>query len=355
MAAEAGAIKREVAWRMFAREFNSATTVIPGDDQYAPTYVLSPLGAMVNRIYLAGVLTEIENIGTEHEPLWRGRVSDPTDVFYISAGQFQPKAARILADFEVPALIGIIGKARTYSPDENTTYVSVRVENVKEITQELRDYWVLEVCQSLQYRLDAIKEALKMDPPNLEKLISLGFSKRISMGIVEAINQLGTINTQPYLDLLSSVLNELTMETSMDVTVNKVPGVTPEMSVSLDEVYSSKTTLEKESKNKEETSLPEIDDSQISEKKQIESEMQKTEEENENEQNDQVNIEVTENLINEIINSLVEDNPEGVTYDEIQARASEQGLNKEIIEECIGSLIDKGVIYEPSIGIFKSV
>ena len=84
-----GKRKREVAWRVFAREFNSASAELPGDDQYAPTYIVTPLGAMINRIFLTGVLTECENVGTEPEPLWRGRVSDPTGVFYISAGQGQ--------------------------------------------------------------------------------------------------------------------------------------------------------------------------------------------------------------------------------------------------------------------------
>ena len=56
--------KREAAWRVFAREFNSATVELPSQDQYAPSYVLSPLGAMINRVYLTGVLTECENVGT---------------------------------------------------------------------------------------------------------------------------------------------------------------------------------------------------------------------------------------------------------------------------------------------------
>jgi RPA family protein len=368
--------KREVAWRVFAKEFNSATTVIPGEEQYAPTYVLSPLGAMINRVYLTGVLTECENVGTDQEPLWRGRVSDPTDVFYISAGQFQPKAARALSELEVPALVGISGKARTYSPDELTTYVSVRVEFVKQITQEVRDYWVLEACRSLQYRLGAIREAIAMDPPNMKELTALGFSKKVSTGIVEAINQFEDIEMEPFDELLANVLQELTVDTSMDITVtkgqtgppelldgieSKIPGaevskdVESETSLNLDFSKASEV-----SNIKEESELQNLENGNAMDKTGSESDPEleiesKISENTEDKDQNEAETEVSEHLIYEIITSLSEDNPEGVEYKDVELQAGEQGLAKEIIEECICSLIDKGMIYEPSIGLFKAV
>ena len=56
---------REVAWRVFADEFNSSSVEMRDEGEYAPAYVLTPLGALVNRVYAVGVLTEVENIGTE--------------------------------------------------------------------------------------------------------------------------------------------------------------------------------------------------------------------------------------------------------------------------------------------------
>jgi RPA family protein len=352
--------RRELAWRVFAKEFNSATTVIPGDEQYAPTYLLSPLGALINRVYLTGVLTECENAGTEQEPLWRGRVSDPTDVFYISAGQFQPKAARILSELEVPALVGISGKARTYSPDENTVYVSVRVEHVQPITQEIRDYWVVEACQSLQYRLSAIKEALKMDPPSMNELKALGYSNKISTGISEAISRFENIDTSPFDELLMNVLNELTYDTSMDVTVMKGAGPGQEFLKEVPNKDSqTKSTGTNGVESEEQEKIPEsgsahsfdVDDDMLSESKKIESKEANADSDQDNE----VDPIIYEQLILEIINSLAEEKPEGVRHTDVQASAVEHGLNKDIIEECIGSLIDKGVIYEPSIGLFKTV
>ena len=65
--------------------------------------------------------------------------------------------------------------------------------------------------------------------------------------------------------------------------------------------------------------------------------------------------EVNEQLVLEIITSLVDDMPDGVVYDEVQARAAEQGLESAEVEEHIAALIEKGVIYEPTIGVFKAV
>ncbi len=315
-------IKREVAWRIFAGEFNSATLELPGEDQYAPTYVLSPLGALINRVYITGVLTECENVGTDQEPLWRGRVSDPTGVFFVSAGQFQPKAAQAMADLEPPALVGLVGKARTYSPDDMTTYVSVRIELIKIITQDIRDHWVLEACRNLSYRLGCIQDAQKMDSPEIEKLIAQGYNKNISKGVIEAIDQFDAIDLQQYGNILSNTLKELSMGTSMDSTTigagdSNLGGATAMRTDDVDESTKKKKA--------------------------------------DTEPDDQARSEVSEQLIFEIIIGLAEDNSDGVVYDDVKAKAIEQGLEKAVIEECIWSLIDKGAIYEPTIGIFKAV
>ena len=63
---------RETAWRLFSSELNSAVFEIKGPDEKSASYVVTQLGAMVNRVLVAGVLTEKENVGSEGEPLWRG-------------------------------------------------------------------------------------------------------------------------------------------------------------------------------------------------------------------------------------------------------------------------------------------
>ena len=67
---------RETAWRMFATELNSSSLEIKATEEKSPSYLISPLGAKVNRVLIAGALTEKENIGGDDEPMWKARVQE---------------------------------------------------------------------------------------------------------------------------------------------------------------------------------------------------------------------------------------------------------------------------------------
>jgi RPA family protein len=99
---------REVAWRVFSGEYNASDLEHSTGEERSASYVVTPLGAKVNRLFLVGVLTDLENVGTDTEPLWRARISDPTGVFYVSAGQYQPEAAKALSRMKAPSFVAII-------------------------------------------------------------------------------------------------------------------------------------------------------------------------------------------------------------------------------------------------------
>src|SRR2546428_10884082 len=107
---------REVAWRLFASEYNDATLEMDGGGERAPSYVVTPLGAKVNRVFVVGVITDVENVGTDIQPMWRARVSDPTGTFRIYAGQYQPEAAATLSKLKPPVFGAIGGQSRIDSP-----------------------------------------------------------------------------------------------------------------------------------------------------------------------------------------------------------------------------------------------
>ena len=54
---------REPAWRVLAQEFLSALEEEKGTGDRAATYLLSPLGARMNRVLLVGTLGPVESIG----------------------------------------------------------------------------------------------------------------------------------------------------------------------------------------------------------------------------------------------------------------------------------------------------
>jgi len=149
---------REVARRVFAREFNDATyTFTESDDDRAPVYALLPTGQRVNRVFLVGTLTETEDVGTDAE-YWQGRIVDPNgDTFFTYAGQYQPDAASMLRELEPPEYVAVVGKPRTYETEEGDVNVSIRPESITVATESTRDRWVVETAERTLERIRAFE------------------------------------------------------------------------------------------------------------------------------------------------------------------------------------------------------
>lgn len=169
-------VSREVAWRVFAREYNDADLGFKeGEDERAPNYVATPTGAKINRLFVVGVLTEVERVG--EDDLLRARVSDPTGAFVVYAGQYQPEAVSFFADAETPEFVAVVGKARTYEPDDSDdVYTSVRPEEVNVVDAETRDRWNVETARETLKRVEAVREYLRTGttPETLPELHDLG-------------------------------------------------------------------------------------------------------------------------------------------------------------------------------------
>jgi RPA family protein len=149
---------REVARRVFAREFNDASyTFKESDEERAPVYVLLPTGERANRVFVVGTLTETEDVGDDSE-YWRGRVVDPTGTFFVYAGQYQPEAAGVLRELEPPAYVAVAGKPRTYETDEGDVNVSVRPESITVVDETTRDRWVAETAERTLERIERFGE-----------------------------------------------------------------------------------------------------------------------------------------------------------------------------------------------------
>ncbi|MFP4174251.1 MAG: hypothetical protein ACLFSW_00535 [Halobacteriales archaeon] len=158
---DSDAVSREVAWRVFAREYNDADYAFKeGDDERAPNYVATPTGAKINRLFVVGVLTEIERVGDGD--LLRARISDPTGAFVVYAGQYQPDAVSFLADAETPSFVAVVGKARTYEPDDSDdVYTSIRPEGINVVDAETRDRWNVETAHETLKRIEAVRDHLR--------------------------------------------------------------------------------------------------------------------------------------------------------------------------------------------------
>ena len=152
---------REVASRIFAEELKSSNySFRDGEDQhqYAPQYLLTPTGAKCNRVFMVGTLTEKDDIGGDTE-YWRGRVVDPTGSILIYAGQYQPEAAQILANMEVPAFVAVVGKPNLYQTEDGNIIISLRAESIQRVDEATRNQWIMDTARRTLERLVALKNA----------------------------------------------------------------------------------------------------------------------------------------------------------------------------------------------------
>lgn len=148
-------IGRSVAKRVLAREFNDGVfTFKESDDDRAPVYQLLPTGDRANRVFVAGTVTDTEDVGEDGE-YWKATIVDPTGTVYTYAGQYQPEAAATIRELEAPAYVTVVGKPRTFETDEGNLNVSIRPEVISVVDEETRDRWVKEAADLTIARIDS--------------------------------------------------------------------------------------------------------------------------------------------------------------------------------------------------------
>ena len=197
---DSGPGRREVAYRLFAAEFDDASlSYSESDEERAPNYVVTPTGLRVNRLFAVGVLTESESI---NEETIRGRIADPTGAFVTYAGQYQPEAQAFLDRATPPAFVAITGKARTFEPeDSDRVFTSVRPESLSEVEAATRDRWAVTAAESTLDRIAVCAAAIESSLRGEElqdALAEAGVGDSLAVGIPRALDHYGT--TTAYLE-----------------------------------------------------------------------------------------------------------------------------------------------------------
>ena len=288
----------------------------------APSYIVTPLGAKVNRVFVIGVLTDVENV-SEDGDLIRAHISDPTGVFTLYSGSYQKEVTDALSGIQSPAFVAVIGKVRTYKPeDSEEIYVSIRPERVMEVDAGVRDKWILETCKNTKDRIEAVLEAIKMDESNEFELRKLGFSKDLSEGIIAALKAYKNIDLNKYVKIIQESLQYLVPGN------NDLPEIKPKTPKDQKEITTENTTEEETSTDTE-----------------------TNDETNESEEADKDFAEIEDNVLKTIKEIEGDD---GAAWDTITENCEKQGLDKNTIEEALTSLMDKGLIYEPVLGTIKT-
>lgn len=205
--------RRETAHRIFAGELSRAVQTRTEDREFSPTYAISEAGSKISRVLIGGVLLDKENMGSEGDPFYRARVEDPTGLFYLRAGQYNPEGAKALAKLEPPCHVLAVGKVRTYSPEPDQVYVSVQPEIIKEVPESHYQQWVMETSRYLRTRLEGLKELQQLEEPTEEKLGQLGFSPRVAEGLALSHEFYGdNVSVESYVGLLYDSMTKILPE-----------------------------------------------------------------------------------------------------------------------------------------------
>jgi RPA family protein len=311
-------LDREVAWRIFAHEFNRSNLHLGEGEERTPGYIITPTGVKCNRLFVVGVVTEIDNIGQDNN-LWKARVADPTGVFTVYAGQYQPESAIFLSELTIPAYVAVVGKARKYEPEDGNVYLSVRPEEINTADEKLRDRWVLDTAELTFSRIRIIEDALKSGLKGkelFEYLQKKGTGVAQADGIVRAIEHYKNID-KLIEELRTAIIHAIE---AIAIDVEKEPGV---------------TITEPEETKGEEKIAPVIFQETPAVEKPPEDEPEPKE------------------VIAGIIDRL--DTGKGIDYSGIIKAAIASGIDVGMVEECIQKLMDEGRCYEPKIGILRKV
>ena len=293
---------RETAWRVFSSELNTASYEIKAEAEKMPSYQLSRLGAMINRVLIAGVLTEKENVGSPEEPLWRGRIQDvASGTVYINIGRYQPEAAAAMVDIEPPCLVAVVGKVKSYTTEDQRTYVSVRPERIIPIDENTQREWLLDTARSTWKRLVDMKTAMGTIDKSVAGLTKEGFSELSAKGISLALEQYGMPDSAMFLKSIQAALRTLLPDKNVDL------GLPEDL---------SEIDLEPQSSG---------DDS-----------------------------EDKEEIVLELLTEL-DTEGKGAPRDDLERRAEQEGISSMELEEITNTLMDKGVIYEPNLRYLKRI
>ncbi len=304
---------RETAWRLFSTEFNGTRLEIKPTAEKMPSYVVTPLGAKMNRVLVAGVLTEIEDRGSEDEHMWVCRVQDPSGNFYVNAGRFQPEASAAMASLSAPCIVAAVGKVRLFRREDGNVSMSVRPERIMEIDEKTYSEWILDTVKSTWARLKNMRRACRMPDATVDTLVSMGVGPAEAEGIIFALDNDEPPASDVYLRSIQNALRKLLPDEEIDLGIPGGDGP--------DEVYIPSGGFSAPEQPKGEQHLGKA---------------------------------ASEDVVLHLLEELDVDG-KGAPRDELERRAESLGISSIELEEISSALMDKGLAYEPNLRYLKRI
>ena len=309
---------RQSAIRIFAQEYSDSNLPLEGVGEYAPSFIVTKLGAKVNRALFGGVIDRFERREGDNGPTYSGHLRDATGgVHRFQIAPFQPElhadAEELLARFESGDrfLMMMIGRARWFESDDGGIFTSFRAEEFTTVERSVYVNWLVEASAATLRRLDAYNLSLESENTN-ESLKSAGVPADLIEGMILAKNHYSSFDPENY---KVGVLQSLSMALSSNSEIEQIITSTEESTVL--EVPENSPQMENDAVKSDSKPTGDVDD-----------------------------------VILNVIRSS--SNPDGMPYDSIVLACVEAGFSRESSEDAIEDLRDiKCEIIEPRFGFFQ--
>ena len=293
---------------MLASEFGESTLNEKGSGEFDPTFVITKLGAKVNRVTVSGLVERLELRETSNgSQMYQGQLRDPSGLHYFSVGEYASESMRefivqLLDKVESgePILLSMTAKARWYQTDEGAVYTSLRPEEAAIVSRDRYASWLVRACAATLSRLDQHQKSLNCEPTK-EAMLSEGISPEMVDGLLAAQPHYGQIDTEGY---------RLNVMQALDIAEGKMAAAT-----------TAPPTLS--------LSEPTSDDEASGDDEELQS------------------------VILECIQAM--DNGEGVDFESLVRNLSARGFTREQSEAELDTMSDEGILHEPRFGWFKIV
>ena len=301
---------RQPAWHMLASEFGESSLHEKGSGEFDPSFVITKLGAKVNRLIVAGLIERLEPRETANgSTLYQGQLRDPSGLHYFSVGDYATEtmremvidlAARIESGESLMLLM--VAKARWFQNEEGSVYTSLRPEEACIISPSVYREWLAKACEQTLIRLDAQQKAASLEA-NRESLAEAGIPEHLIDGLILAKPHYGEFDSEMY---------RFNIMQALDIIENK-------------DVIREKPLPKAESVESEPVN------SDASGNSSDESDLKQT--------------------LLELIDAL--DQGEGVDFDTLLSNAAARGHERDDAEAMLDELSDGGEVHEPRFGWFK--
>jgi RPA family protein len=309
---------RQSAIRIFAQEYSDSNLPLEGVGEYAPSFIITKLGAKVNRALFGGVIDRFERREGDNGPTYSGHLRDATGgVHRFQIAPFQPElhadAEELLARFESGDrfLMMMIGRARWFESDDGGIFTSFRAEEFTTVERSVYVNWLVEASAATLRRLDAYNLSLESENTN-ESLKSAGVPADLIEGMILAKNHYSSFDPENY---KVGVLQSLSMALSSNSEIEQIITSTEESTVL--EALENSPQMENDAVKSDSKPTGDVDD-----------------------------------VILNVIRSS--SNPDGMPYDSIVLACVEAGFSRESSEDAIEDLRDiKCEIIEPRFGFFQ--